>query len=106
MKKLGVGIIGCGSVAEEYVKAAQQDERSEVRALVSRNRANAERYREKPIDGNNLFVPALQAVATLRRQLREKSGQSGLTHGCVERVALVSFLAKARHTGQIRQELI
>ena len=46
MNKLGVGIIGCGSVAEEYVKAFQKDERSEVRALVSRNRANAERYRD------------------------------------------------------------
>jgi predicted dehydrogenase len=47
MNKLGVGIIGCGSVAEEYVKAFQKDERSEVRALVSRNRANAERYRDR-----------------------------------------------------------
>jgi len=47
MNRLGVGIIGCGSVAEEYVKAFQKDERSEVRALVSRNRANAERYRDR-----------------------------------------------------------
>jgi predicted dehydrogenase len=46
MEKLGVGIIGCGAVAEEYVKAFQADSRSEVRALVSRNRANAERYRD------------------------------------------------------------
>jgi predicted dehydrogenase len=45
--KLGAGIIGCGAVAEEYVKAFQRDERSEVRALVSRNPANAERYRDK-----------------------------------------------------------
>jgi predicted dehydrogenase len=44
MNRLGVGIIGCGSVAEEYVKAFQKDKRSEVRALVSRNPANAERY--------------------------------------------------------------
>jgi predicted dehydrogenase len=44
MDKLGVGIIGCGSVAEEYVKAFQKDGRSEVRTLVSRNPANAERY--------------------------------------------------------------
>lgn len=47
MGKLGVAIIGCGSVAEEYVKAFTRDERSEVRALVSRNRLNAERYRDK-----------------------------------------------------------
>lgn len=47
MDKLGAGIIGCGAVAEEYVKAFQRDERSEVRALVSRNPANAERYRDK-----------------------------------------------------------
>ena len=46
MKKLGAAIIGCGWVAEEYVKAFQKDERSEVRALVSRNPANAERYRD------------------------------------------------------------
>ncbi|MHC4074169.1 MAG: Gfo/Idh/MocA family protein [Planctomycetota bacterium] len=47
MNKLGAGIIGCGAVAEEYIKAFQKDERCEVRALVSRNRANAERYRDK-----------------------------------------------------------
>ncbi len=47
MNKLGAGIIGCGSVAEEYIKAFQKDDRCEVRALVSRNRANAERYRDK-----------------------------------------------------------
>ncbi len=47
MEKLGAGIIGCGAVAEEYVKAFQADSRSEVRALVSRNRANAERYRDR-----------------------------------------------------------
>ncbi|MEW6359094.1 MAG: Gfo/Idh/MocA family oxidoreductase [Planctomycetota bacterium] len=47
MRKLGVGIIGCGWVAEEHVKAFQKDKRSEVRALVSRNRANAERYRDR-----------------------------------------------------------
>jgi predicted dehydrogenase len=46
MEKLGVGIIGCGAVAQEYVKAFCRDQRSEVRALVSRNRANAERYRD------------------------------------------------------------
>ena len=47
MNKLGAGIIGCGSVAEEYIKAFQKDDRCEVRALVSRNWANAERYRDK-----------------------------------------------------------
>jgi predicted dehydrogenase len=47
MKKLGAAIIGCGWVAQEYVKAFQKDERSEVRALVSRNKANAERYRDR-----------------------------------------------------------
>ncbi|MCU0962865.1 MAG: Gfo/Idh/MocA family oxidoreductase, partial [Pirellulaceae bacterium] len=46
MDKLGAGIIGCGAVAQEYVKAFQKDERSEVRALVSRNPANAQRYRD------------------------------------------------------------
>jgi len=47
MERLGVGIIGCGAVAEEYVKAFKKDERSEIRALVSRNRADAERYRDR-----------------------------------------------------------
>ena len=37
MDRLGVGIIGCGWVSEEYVKAFQKDSRSEVRALVSRS---------------------------------------------------------------------
>ena len=46
MEKLGVGIVGCGWVAGEYVKAFHTDQRSEIRALVSRNRANAERYRD------------------------------------------------------------
>jgi predicted dehydrogenase len=47
MERLGVGIIGCGNVAEEYVKAFNKDDRSEIRALVSRNRADAERYRDR-----------------------------------------------------------
>jgi predicted dehydrogenase len=47
MEKLGAAIIGCGAVAEEYVKAFQRDERSEVRALVSRHPANAQRYRDR-----------------------------------------------------------
>ena len=46
MNELGVGIIGCGSVAGEYVKAFQNDARSEIRALVSRSRTGAERYRD------------------------------------------------------------
>jgi len=47
MEKLGAAIIGCGAVAQEYVKAFQKDERSEVRTLVSRNPANAQRYRDQ-----------------------------------------------------------
>jgi predicted dehydrogenase len=47
MERLGVGIIGCGAVAEEYVKAFNKDQRSEIRALVSPNRADAERYRDR-----------------------------------------------------------
>ncbi len=47
MERLGVGIIGCGNVSEEYVKAFQKDERSEIRALVSPKRADAERYRDR-----------------------------------------------------------
>jgi predicted dehydrogenase len=47
MEKLGVGIIGCGSVAEEYIKAFKKDERSEIRALISPDRADAERYHDR-----------------------------------------------------------
>ena len=47
MERLGVGIIGCGAVAEEYVKAFKKDERSEIRALVSPKRTDAERYRDR-----------------------------------------------------------
>ena len=46
MGTLGVGIIGCGWVAGEYVKAFHEDERAEIRALVSRQPANAQRYRD------------------------------------------------------------
>ena len=46
MDKLGVGIIGCGWVAGEYVKAFVADERSDIRALVDPDPANAERYRD------------------------------------------------------------
>ncbi|MHC4558572.1 MAG: Gfo/Idh/MocA family protein [Planctomycetota bacterium] len=47
MSQLGVAIIGCGGVAAEYVKAFQNEERSEVRALVSRNAADAQRYKDR-----------------------------------------------------------
>ena len=47
MDTLGVAIIGCGGVAQEYVKAFQNDKRAEVRALVSRNPANAQRYKDR-----------------------------------------------------------
>ena len=47
MRQFGVAIIGCGWVAGEYVKAFGNDRRSEVRALVSRNPANAERYKDR-----------------------------------------------------------
>ena len=47
MNKLGIGIIGCGAVAQEHIKAFQKDVRSEVRTLVDRNPANAQRYRDR-----------------------------------------------------------
>lgn len=47
MDKLGVGLIGIGWVAEEYIKAFTKDTRSEVRAMVSRSIGRAEQYREK-----------------------------------------------------------
>ncbi len=47
MKKFGVGIIGCGWVAGEHIKAFQKDPRSQVCALVSRNRDNAQRYKDQ-----------------------------------------------------------
>ena len=47
MERLDVGIIGCGAVAEEYVKAFKKDERSKIRALVSLNRTDAELYRDR-----------------------------------------------------------
>ncbi len=47
MDKFGVGIIGCGAVAQEYIKAFEKDERSQVRGLVSLNRADAQRYRDR-----------------------------------------------------------
>ncbi len=46
MGTLGVGIIGCGWVAGEYVRAFHGDERAEIRAMASRHPANAERYRD------------------------------------------------------------
>ncbi|MBN2309208.1 MAG: Gfo/Idh/MocA family oxidoreductase [Candidatus Hydrogenedentes bacterium] len=47
MDKLGAAVIGCGWVAGEYIKAFQNDARTEVRALVTRTPAKAERYREQ-----------------------------------------------------------
>ncbi len=47
MNEFGVGIIGCGSVAQEHIKAFQKDVRSQVRALVDLNPANAEKYRDR-----------------------------------------------------------
>ena len=47
MEKLGVGIIGCGWVAEEHVKAFGKDPRSEVRALADCRLESAEQYRDK-----------------------------------------------------------
>ncbi len=46
MDKLGVGIIGCGWVAQEHIGAYQADPRSEVRALVDSNRSVAESCRQ------------------------------------------------------------
>lgn len=46
MSTTGVGIIGCGWVAQEHIKAFRNDKRSQVRALVSRNPASAERCRD------------------------------------------------------------
>ncbi|MCP4641843.1 MAG: Gfo/Idh/MocA family oxidoreductase, partial [bacterium] len=44
MKTLGVGIIGCGWVAGEYVKAFHKEDRADIHALVSRDPAKAQRY--------------------------------------------------------------
>lgn len=47
MSKIGVGIVGCGWVAEEYIKAFQKDGRSEIRALFSRSKEKPETYKRK-----------------------------------------------------------
>ncbi|MGI6461164.1 MAG: Gfo/Idh/MocA family protein [Candidatus Hydrogenedentales bacterium] len=47
MNTLGMGIVGCGWVAEEYIKAAQCDGRVEVRALVSRTPGKPDSYRQR-----------------------------------------------------------
>lgn len=47
MAKLGAGIVGCGWVAEEYIKAFQRDGRAEVRGLVSRTLERPQGYRQK-----------------------------------------------------------
>ncbi len=43
----GVGVVGCGWVAEEYIKAFGKDPRSEIRALMGRSLAKPEGYRDK-----------------------------------------------------------
>lgn len=45
MKRLGVGIIGCGWVAGEYVKAFTHDPRSEIRALIDPSQQVASAYK-------------------------------------------------------------
>ena len=45
MEQLGAAIIGCGWVAEEYVKAFERDPRSKVRALAGRTPVKAEAYK-------------------------------------------------------------
>jgi len=47
MGKLGVGIIGCGWVAEEYIKGFQNDGRAEVRGLVNRSLERPAAYKER-----------------------------------------------------------
>lgn len=47
MAELGAAIIGCGWVAEEYVKAFGKDDRSRIAALFSRTQSKAEAYKEK-----------------------------------------------------------
>jgi predicted dehydrogenase len=42
MEKLGVGIVGTGWVSGQYIRAFQTDPRTEVRALVSREKARAD----------------------------------------------------------------
>jgi predicted dehydrogenase len=44
MNKLGLGVIGCGWVAEEYIKACIHDGRAEVRGLSSRNKEKAQAF--------------------------------------------------------------
>lgn len=45
--RYGVGIVGCGWVAGEYIKAFKKDPRSEVRALISRTPERPQHYREQ-----------------------------------------------------------
>lgn len=47
MNEIGVAVIGCGWVAEEYIKAFTKDPRSEVRALVSRSLERPRQYAER-----------------------------------------------------------
>ncbi|MCA9436006.1 MAG: Gfo/Idh/MocA family oxidoreductase, partial [Candidatus Omnitrophica bacterium] len=47
MSQIGAGIVGSGWVAEEYIKAFQKDERSEVRSIYSRSKEKPEGYKKK-----------------------------------------------------------
>lgn len=47
MDELGVAIVGCGWVAEEHLKAFQNDPRATIRVLVSRSAEKAERFRQR-----------------------------------------------------------
>lgn len=47
MSRLGVGIIGCGWVAEEYIKGFQNDGRAEVRALINRSQERPSAYKAR-----------------------------------------------------------
>jgi predicted dehydrogenase len=60
----GVGIIGCGWVAQEHIKAFQNDERSQVHALVSRNPANAAHFLDCITDDTTPFPDLEDAAKT------------------------------------------
>ncbi len=58
MEKLGVGIVGTGWVSAEYIRAFKADPRTEVRAIVSREKERAHAKAEE--------FTALQQRARLR----------------------------------------
>ncbi len=47
METIGIAIIGCGWVAEEYIKAVRNDPRAEIRALVSRSPGKPNEYKAR-----------------------------------------------------------